>query len=51
MICDTIEEKKVVNIMKKILPILGVVAGAAAFVAYKMKKEEQKQIIDLDQGL
>ena len=37
--------------MKKILPILGVVAGAAAFVAYKMKKEEQKQIIDLDQGL
>lgn len=49
--CDTIEEKKVVTIMKKILPILGVVAGAAAFVAYKMKKEEQKQIIDLDQGL
>ena len=40
-----------VTIMKKILPILGVVAGAAAFVAYKMKKEEQKQIIDLDQGL
>lgn len=40
-----------VTIMKKILPILGIVAGAAAFVAYKMKKEEQKQIIDLDQGL
>lgn len=37
--------------MKKIIPILGLVAGAAALVAYKMKKEEQKQIVDLDQGL
>lgn len=37
--------------MKKIIPVLGVLAGAAALVAYKMKKEEQKQIIDLDQGL
>lgn len=37
--------------MKKIIPILGLVAGAAALVAYKMKKDEQKQIVDLDQGL
>ena len=37
--------------MKKIIPVLGVLAGAAAFAVYKMKKDEQKQIIDLDQGL
>lgn len=40
-----------VIIMKKLIPVLGVLAGAAALVAYKMKKDEQKQIIDLDQGL
>lgn len=37
--------------MKKIIPVLGVLAGAAALAVYKMKKEEQNQIIDLDQGL
>lgn len=43
--------KKVVTNMKKIIPALALVGGVAAFVIYKMKKEEQKQIIDLDQGL
>lgn len=37
--------------MKKIIPALALLGGAAAFVIYKMKKEEKKQIIDLDQGL
>ena len=37
--------------MKKIIPALAVLAGAAALVAYKLKKDEEKQIIDLDQGL
>lgn len=37
--------------MKKIIPALALLGGAAAFVIYKMKKEEQKQIVDLDQGL
>ena len=37
--------------MKKIFPILAVLGSAAALIAYKMKKEEEKQIIDLDQGL
>lgn len=37
--------------MKKIIPFLAVVGSAAALVAYKMKKEEKKQVIDLDQGL
>lgn len=37
--------------MKKIIPALALIGGAAAFVIYKMKKEEQKRIVDLDQGL
>ena len=37
--------------MKKIIPALAVIAGAAALVAYKLKKDEEKQIVDLDQGL
>ena len=37
--------------MKKIIPFVAIAAGAAALVAYKLKKEEQKQIVDLDQGL
>ena len=37
--------------MKKIFPILAVLGSAAALIAYKIKKEEEKQIIDLDQGL
>lgn len=37
--------------MKKIIPALALIGGAAAFVIYKMKQEEKKQIIDLDQGL
>ena len=30
--------------MKKIFPILAVLGSAAALIAYKMKKEEEKQI-------
>lgn len=37
--------------MKKIIPVLAVLGSAAALVAYKLKKDEQKQIVDLDQGL
>lgn len=37
--------------MKKIVPVLAVVGSALAFIAYKMKKEEQKQLMDLDEGL
>ena len=37
--------------MKKIIPALALIGGAAAFVIYKMKQEEKKQVIDLDQGL
>ncbi len=37
--------------MKKVLPLLALVGGAAALVAYKMKKDEQKKIADLDEGL
>ncbi len=37
--------------MKKIIPALAVLAGAAALVAYKLKKDEEKKIVDLDQGL
>lgn len=37
--------------MKKMIPALAVLAGAAAMVAYKLKKDEEKQIVDLDQGL
>lgn len=44
-------KKKVVILMKKIIPVLAVLGGVAAFAVYKMKKDEQKEIIDLDQGL
>lgn len=37
--------------MKKVLPLLALIGGAAALVAYKMKKDEQKKIADLDEGL
>lgn len=37
--------------MKKIIPVLAILGSAAAILAYKMKKDEQKRIIDLDQGL
>ena len=37
--------------MKKALPLLAVLGGAAALVLYKMKKDEQKKIADLDEGL
>lgn len=37
--------------MKKIIPILAIIGGAAVYVAYKMKKDEQKHIVELDQGL
>lgn len=36
--------------MKKLIPVLALAAGAAAFVAYKMKKDEKK-VMDLDEGL
>lgn len=37
--------------MKKIIPILAVLGGAAAIAAYKFKKDEEKKIIDLDEGM
>lgn len=37
--------------MKKVLPLIAVLGGAAALVMYKMKKDEQKKIEDLDEGL
>lgn len=37
--------------MKKLIPVLAILGSAAAIIAYKMKKDEQKRIIDLDQGL
>lgn len=37
--------------MKKVLPLLALLGGAAALVAYKMKKDEQKKIVGLDEGL
>lgn len=37
--------------MKKIIPVLAVLGSAVAFAVYKMKKDEQKQLIDLDEGL
>lgn len=37
--------------MKKVLPLIAVLGGAAALVMYKMKKDEQKKIADLDEGL
>lgn len=37
--------------MKKALPLLALLGGAAALVVYKIKKDEQKKIVDLDEGL
>ena len=37
--------------MKKIIPALAVLGGVAAFAVYKLKKEEKKHVVDLDQGL
>ena len=37
--------------MKKIIPLIAIIGGAAAFAAYKFKKDEEKKIIDLDEGM
>ena len=37
--------------MKKALPVLAALGAVAAFAIYKIKKEEQKKIVDLDEGL
>ncbi len=37
--------------MKKIIPVLAVLGSAVAFAVYKLKKEEQKQLMELDEGL
>lgn len=37
--------------MKKIIPVLAVLGSAVAFAVYKMKKDEQKELIELDEGL
>lgn len=37
--------------MKKIVPVLAVLGSAVAFAVYKMKKEEQKELMELDEGL
>ena len=44
-------DKKVVKDMKKLIPVLAVLGSAVAFAVYKMKKEEQKQLAELDEGL
>lgn len=36
---------------RKIIPTIAIASGIAAFVAYRMKKNNEKQIIDLDQML
>ncbi|MEG1474577.1 MAG: ribonuclease E inhibitor RraB [Longicatena sp.] len=37
--------------MKKIIPAIAILGSVAALVAYKIKKDEKKEIVDLDQGL
>ncbi len=37
--------------MKKVIPVLAVLGSAVAFAVYKLKKEEQAQLMDLDEGL
>lgn len=37
--------------MKKIIPAVAIVGGVAAFIIYKMKKEQQKKVVSLDEGL
>lgn len=37
--------------MKKLIPALAVLGSAVAFAVYKLKKEEQKQLAELDEGL
>lgn len=37
--------------MKKLIPALAILGSAVAFVAYKMKKDEQRKIMELDQDL
>lgn len=37
--------------MKKLIPALAVLGSAVAFAVYKMRKEEQKQLAELDEGL
>lgn len=37
--------------MKKLIPVLAVLGSAVAFAVYKMKKEEQKKLAELDEGL
>lgn len=37
--------------MKKLIPALAILGSAVAFAVYKMKKDEQKQIMELDQDL
>lgn len=37
--------------MRKIVPVLAVLGSAVAFAVYKMKKEEQKELMELDEGL
>ena len=44
-------DKKVVKNMKKLIPVLAVLGSAVAFAVYKMKKEEQKKLAELDEGL
>ncbi|MEG0507666.1 MAG: hypothetical protein RR537_09270 [Longicatena sp.] len=37
--------------MKKIIPAIAILGSVAALVAYKIKKDEKKEIVDLDQDL
>lgn len=41
-------EKKVVNFMKKIVPVLAVLGSAVAYAVYKMKKDDNKKMIAFD---
>lgn len=37
--------------MKKIIPIVAILGSVAAVAVYKIKKDEKKKIIDLDEGM
>lgn len=43
--------KVVIKKMKKLIPALAILGSAVAFAIYKLKKDEQKQLMELDQDL
>ncbi|MDE6196143.1 MAG: hypothetical protein K2F55_04710, partial [Erysipelotrichaceae bacterium] len=37
--------------MKKLIPALAILGSPVAFAVYKLKKDEKKKLMELDQGL